>query len=138
MQSFQVLTIADAPSREGSQTAITSEPLFSEIKPKRSDKVEKLFQSLTESLSSKIPVLDVEGEDSGDNEREGTPQSTSPASTISSSGEVKGEYTIVPADEHPLAIEEDENSQDEVDSDQSVEGEVMYTFTVHVRCTEIV
>ena len=89
---LQVLLAAEAPSREGSQTDITTtdEPSFSEIKPTRSDKEEKLFHRIQDSLSSKIPNMS----SSKNNDEEEKTDSTSPASTVSSSGDMRGEYVI--------------------------------------------
>ena len=97
--------MAEAPSREGSQTNILQEPSFSEIKPERSEKDEQLFHRIQDSLSSKIPEIPKE-----DSDEDGKARSTSPASTVSSSGEVRGEY-VINSNEESLDEEEQEKEQ---------------------------
>ena len=60
----------------------------------RTEKQEKIFRLLQESLSKRIPEREKEKkekEKEGDKEGEG---SLSPSSTVSSSGEVEGVYTL--------------------------------------------
>ncbi len=108
---YQVLVAAEAPSREGSSTDVTHEPSFSEIKPTRSDKEEQLFHRIQNSLSSKIPELPPAIKD-GDSDEEKL-RSVSPASTVSSSGEVRGEYVINSGDEQQDEQKEDSDLSDE-------------------------
>ena len=108
-----MLAAAEAPSKEGSSTDITHEPSFSEIKPTRSDKDEQLFNRIKDSLSSKIPEIPPVTK-AGESEEEKV-MSVSPASTASSSGEVRGQYVINSGEEQ----QDDEEDDKDEDSDLS-------------------
>ena len=96
--TIQALSLIDAPSTEGSQTELQTEVSFSSTKPERSDKQQELFNRLQDSLSAKISeTLSKEETDEGKEEQE--ERSVSPCSTVSSSGEVEGEYIVNPDQE---------------------------------------
>ena len=119
----QVLVAAEAPSREGSQTDVTADPpSFSDTKPTRSDQEERLFNRLQDSLSSKIPLVTTPTKgDSGENKGD----SVSPSSTISSSGEVRGEYVINSGGDQQEERSQGEESheEEEEDDDESFHSE---------------
>jgi E3 ubiquitin-protein ligase UBR4 len=86
------VALLGAPSQDGSQTELKTEESTKTIEP-RSDEDQLFLSRLKDSLSSKISEAlskSVEGDKSP-----GT-SSVSPSSTVSSSGDVQGEYVVNP------------------------------------------
>ena len=91
---FQATSLVNSPPRDDSQTEIGS--IFTSIKPGKKEKEEHIFRRVKFALSAeKLSSEGTRPSDVNDCHRSPSPSRTvSTSSTVSSSGEVQGEYVV--------------------------------------------